>query len=549
MLQTTVEWNCASYSRLSREDKDGTESNSIKNQKELIREYIKSTPEICLSLEIEDDGFSGVDFLRPGFQKLLEEIKANKINCVVVKDLSRFGRNYIEVGDYIDKIFPFMGVRFIAINDGYDSLHGKSSTDEILIPFKNLVNDTYLRDTSIKIRSQFEIKRKKGEFVGAFAPYGYKKDPEQKGKLIIDEYAAVIVTQVFKWKIEGYSNNCIAGMLNERGESAPYDYRKQKGENFRTPFKVNPHSDWTAGAIGRLLANPVYIGMLVQGKITTPNHKVKKTILKPEEEWVVVSDTHEPIIDENMFDIVQNILKSDTRLGTGKDKVYLFSGVAFCSDCGSAMCRKTVLSKGKKYYYLTCAGHKAYKNCSTHSFSENKLSEVVLEAIKVHISCVLDLEQVCEKLSNSHLKKLEIKTLDKKIENQIEEIGKIQKYKLNLYEDMKNDILSQSEYEKFNAIYSKKLEDLENSLISLHEEIERKKSNTDQSTIWIEHFKKYKTVNEISRNLIVSLIKEIIIYEDKKIEIEFLFQDKFNELQKLTETANQKVISFRNVVE
>lgn len=548
MLKSNIEWKCASYSRLSREDKDGTESNSITNQKELIRDYIRSIPEIRLSLEVEDDGFSGVDFLRPGFTDLMEEIKKGNINCVIVKDLSRFGRNYIEVGDYIDKIFPFMGVRFIAINDNYDSINGKSSADEILIPFKNLVNDAYLRDTSIKIRSQFEIKRKKGDFVGAFAPYGYQKDVDNRNKLIIDEYAATVILQIFKWKIEGYSNNSIASLLNDRGESTPYEYRKQNGENFRTPFKVKPHSEWTSQSIGRLLANPVYIGNLVQGKITTPNHKVKKTIVKPEEEWIKIEDSHEAIIDDNMFYIVQNLLQSDTRIGSQKKKLYLFSGISFCGDCGSAMCRKTVSSKGKKYYYLVCVGHKTHKNCSTHSFSENKLAEVVLVAIQNHVANVLHLELLCQNISSSFLKKREIKGLNHSIDKQIMEISNVQKYKMNLYEDMISDILSKDEYEKFSKNYAKKLEDLEVSVIKLKDEIEKKKSGTDSSTVWIEHFKQHKNVKEISRNLIVSLIKEIIIYEGNRVEIEFLYQDKFEHLTNLVHKTGLGVIDFESVV-
>ena len=208
-------YKAAIYVRLSKEDGDVSdvskaESNSISNQKELIREFLKNKEDIAVVSERVDDGYSGVNFERPAFQLMLEDIKQGKVDCVVVKDLSRFGRNYIESGRYIEKIFPMLGVRFIAINDNYDSLIGKSQTDEIVIPFKNLINDAYCRDISIKIRSHLDVKRRKGEFIGSFTVYGYKKDEQDHNHIVIDEYASGIVEKIFIWKIEGMSQQGIA---------------------------------------------------------------------------------------------------------------------------------------------------------------------------------------------------------------------------------------------------------------------------------------------------------------------------------------------------
>ncbi len=193
------------YTRLSRDDSDKeekAESNSITNQKALIRDFLSGHPEIEIVSEHEDDGYSGVNFDRPGFNAMMDEIRSGKVNCVVVKDLSRFGRNYIEAGNYIERVFPFMNVRFIAINDGYDSAEKRSQSDSLIIPFKNLINDAYCKDISIKIRSQLEIKRKKGEYIGSFAAYGYLKDPQDKNKLIVDPFAAEVVRSIFRWKLE-----------------------------------------------------------------------------------------------------------------------------------------------------------------------------------------------------------------------------------------------------------------------------------------------------------------------------------------------------------
>ena len=228
MSVLSKEYNACIYARLSRDDGDKLESDSIINQKALIRDFISKHPEIHVVSEKTDDGYSGVNFDRPAFQEMMEDIRSGKINCVVVKDLSRFGRNYIEAGNYIERVFPFMGVRFIAINDSYDSLD-RNQSDSLIIPFKNLINDAYCKDISVKIRSQLEIKRKKGQFIGAFAVYGYLKDPEDHNKLIPDTYASEVVRAIYKWKLEGMSQGRIAEKLNLQGVLCPMEYKMSMG--------------------------------------------------------------------------------------------------------------------------------------------------------------------------------------------------------------------------------------------------------------------------------------------------------------------------------
>lgn len=219
-------FQAAVYSRLSREDGDVSdaskaESNSISNQKELIRNFLKDKQDIQVVSERTDDGFSGVNFERPAFQLMLEDIRQGKVNCVIVKDLSRFGRNYIESGRYLEKIFPMLGVRFISVNDNYDSLAGKSQTDEIVLPFKNLINDAYCRDISVKIRSHLDIKRRKGEFIGSFTVYGYQKDERNHNRIVADDYASKVVQDIYAWKIGGMSQQGIADKLNRQGVLSP----------------------------------------------------------------------------------------------------------------------------------------------------------------------------------------------------------------------------------------------------------------------------------------------------------------------------------------
>lgn len=533
MLMKNKTWNCASYTRLSKEDKDSTISNSITNQKNLIKEYIESTPGIRLSLEIEDDGYSGVDFLRPGFQKLLEEIKLGNINCIVVKDLSRFGRNYLEVGDYLDKIFPFMGVRFIAINDNYDSNNERTSSDEVIIPFKNLMNETYLRDTSIKIRSQFEIKRKKGELVSAYAPFGYKKSETCKNKLVIDNKAATVVKEIFNKKIEGYSNQSIAKYLNSVGEITPYEYRKLNGEGYSTTFKKKLNTEWSATAIGRILSNDVYIGNLSQGKQMRPNHKIKRLVNKPKNEWITVENTHDPIIDKLRFEIVGNLLKVDTRLSPSTDKLACFSGLVRCADCGSQMVKKTVPSNGVKYNYLVCSGHKQYKNCSTHSISENKLETIILDIISKQVDLVVDYEIVVKSISSDTLIGKEISKIEENRKVCTEKLKITQSRKLSLYEDLKAEILTEEDYKKFNDIYNTQIKDYENVIENIKCEIKRKKDQNSVDLDWINYYKTHKGVSELSRKLVVSLIKGIEV-QKQGIDVEFYFQDKIELLKELT---------------
>ena len=275
----------AIYLRLSKEDGDTSsgekkESNSIANQRKLIEDYLKKHPEITFVQEFCDDGYTGANFDRPDFQRMMEQVKQRKINCIIVKDLSRFGRDYIDSGKYIEKIFPSLGIRFIAINDNYDSAQSHQAGNEIILPFKNLINDSYSRDISIKIRSNLDIKRRNGEFVGTHVVYGYRRSDEDKNKLVIDQAVAPIVQSIFRMKLDGFSPAQIADKLNKDGIPSPYEYKRLNGDKFHTGFKKQVHTEWSPVAVYRILKNEMYTGTLVQGKTTTPNHKIKSSLFK-----------------------------------------------------------------------------------------------------------------------------------------------------------------------------------------------------------------------------------------------------------------------------
>lgn len=357
-------YHAAIYVRLSKEDGDVAtagkrESNSISNQKDLIKNFLKDKKDIVVVSERVDDGYSGSNFERPAFQMMLEDIKKGIVDCVVVKDLSRFGREYIDAGKYIERLFPALGVRFIAVNDHYDSLEGKSQADEIVIPFKNLINDAYCRDISIKIRSHLEVKRKNGEYIGAFTPYGYQKDSDNKNKLVIDVYAAGIVKEIYRMKLSGMSQTAIANALNKQGVLSPMEYKHSLGIRIQDNFKTHEQAEWSAMSVKRILENEVYTGTLVQGKRTTPNHKVKKLLKKPETDWVRIEKNHEAIVSEREFALVQRLLGIDTRTSPNEEKVYPLSGLVVCGDCGAMMIKRDVPAGGKVYAYYICSRHAA----------------------------------------------------------------------------------------------------------------------------------------------------------------------------------------------
>ncbi|KAI4447230.1 hypothetical protein C823_001749 [Eubacterium plexicaudatum ASF492] len=306
-LKSTRTWRACGYVRLSHEDGDKEESNSVTGQKNLIRDYFSRHPELSECGMAVDDGFSGSSFERPAFQKMMDDVRARKIDCIVVKDLSRFGRNYLDAGEYIEKIFPFLGVRLIAVNDNYDSMDGAAS-NELVVPFKNLINEAYCRDSSVKIRSCLEVKRRNGDFIGSFAVYGYLKDPQNKNHLVVDGFAADVVRDIFQWKLEGISAADIAARLNADGILAPMDYKKQQGLRFATPFRVKSRSPWSATSVLRILKNSVYMGVLEQGKNTTPSYKVKKRVERPRGEWAVVENAHEAVVDRQDFFLSRKFL-------------------------------------------------------------------------------------------------------------------------------------------------------------------------------------------------------------------------------------------------
>ena len=551
MLQKRLEqYDTALYLRLSKEDGDvasgsKNESNSIANQKSLIMDYLQSRPEFRVVSIREDDGFSGTDFNRPAFQAMMEDVKKGVINCIIVKDLSRFGRNYIEVGRYLEKLFPMLGIRFIAVNDNYDSLEADTAHD-IVVPFKNLINDSYCRDLSVKIRSHLAIKRKNGEFIGAFACYGYLKDENNRNQLVVDTYAGQVVKDIFRMKINGMSQYRIADALNEQGILSPMEYKKYLGSHFESSFKVNPKAVWTAKAVTRILTNEVYTGVLVQGKQTTPNHKVKVRQEVDETDWIRVENAHESLIDRVLFDIVQNLMGRDTRTSPNETQVFPLSGLVYCGDCGHPMVRKiSRYTKKEKadtaqtYGYFLCSEKCGEGGCSWHRISENDLMGAVLGAVNLHIQKVLDVQEALKQIENAPSRQLMIQKYQERLPKKEEERKKAERLKIGIYEDLKDGLLDKEEYQKLKAEFDSRIAEADTAVKELKRQITELEGSRSANAPWMIYFQQFGRLEQLTRWAAAIIINKILVYEDNRIKITFNFEADLNRIQEILSAAEE----------
>lgn len=531
MQNSTQLFDVAIYLRLSKDDGDistykKSESNSIHNQRELLMAFLCKHPEMKLCAEYKDDGWSGTNFERPDFQRMMEDVKRGRINCILVKDLSRFGRDYIECGKYIEKIFPQLGIRFIAVNDGLDTL-SSGNIDNIVVPFKNLLNDSYCRDISIKVRSSQAAKRRKGDFISNFTVYGYDKDPNNKNHLIIDEYAAGVVKDIFKWTIDGMSPGRIADRLDERGILSPMEYKKSQGSKFRSEFKTSKRAKWSYVAIRRILENEVYTGVMIQGKRTTPNYKTKKMVYKPKNEWDRVESTHDAIILRAQFDLVQQILQEDTRVGK-EEVVHPYCGRIFCGDCGEPMVRKISNAGGKQYVYYVCKANKMDRHvCSSHSIREDVLNNTMLAIIQRQIEVALDMDRALAQIEALTWEKAEMRKIDANIVIQEEDIQRNNELRLGIYEDLKKGILSREEFVILKEEFAKRITSSREAIERLNSSKSEIMHGLSKHQSWLSQFREYENITEITRRLIIHLVERINLYEGPEIEVIFRHRDQF----------------------
>lgn len=526
-------YHAAIYLRLSQEDgdisvSDKNESNSISTQRDLIQAFLRKQADILYEAEFCDDGYTGTNFDRPGFTDMMKAVREKRVDCIIVKDLSRFGRDYIESGKYIQKIFPMLGVRFIAINDGYDSADTENQSNDFVLPFKNLINDSYCRDISIKSRSNLEVKRRNGEFVGNFAVFGYMRSPDDKHKLIVDEEAAVVVRNIFNWKQEGWNAQQIANHLNKLRFPSPMEYKRKCGHNYRTSFKTKTVAQWSAVAVLRILKNPVYTGVLEQGKTTTPNYKVKTRIVKDESKWARVENAHEAIITPAQFELVQTVLGLDTCRAEGQDEIYPFSGMIYCADCQSPMIHRTATACGKKYQYYMCSGNKRDKDsCTSHNIKCELVEKVVLATVQAHISMAIDIDNAMKRVEALDWEKREIRKIDAQISAMELDVEKFNNIKMELYEDLKSDLITKEEYHSFKNDYDIRIQSIRQQIAGLVSQRNAVEGGLTSVQGWFAQFRKYENIEKLTRLTIVSLIERVEINENKDIHVKFRHADQF----------------------
>ena len=538
----------AMYLRLSREDSDvGTtadtgsagnaeatfraESNSIGSQRELIRSFIREQEDIELFDCYADDNYSGSNFERPEFKRMISDIRAGRVNCVIVKDLSRFGRDYIETGRYLDQVFPALGVRFIALTDRYDSFSADAGERNIVLPVKNFINDSYCRDISTKVKSQLAIKRRKGECLAAFAVYGYRKSAEDRNRLLVDDYAAGIVRRIFAWKIEGMAVSAIAEKLNGLHILSPKEYKKSLGLNYRGGFARGSDSRWSSPSVRRILTNEVYLGHMVQGRTERINYKVKKCVEKPKEKWIRVENTHEPIISADDFTIVQNLLKADGRISPEKKEISPFMGLLFCGDCREQMVRRVNRYKGTEKIYYICSTKNRGEGCSRHSIEETVLKELTGTAIRRYANDFLDQERLFAQAKEREANLQAVISYNKEIARLKKEQDKYYSLCAGLYEDLGTGVITREEFERLHGEFQRKAKSLSASEEKQEQLVREMFKSGVLSAGRLASFKDSLELKEIDRHTLASLVKRIWVYEGKRIEIEFYFTDQYQAMK------------------
>ena len=505
----------ALYERLSQEDKLEGESNSIANQKKILERYCREHGITAYRHYDEDDGYSGTNFNRPGFQRMLADIKAGKIKRVIVKDMSRFGRDYLQVGFYTDMLFPDFGVHFVAVNDGVDSTRGENEFTAI----RNVFNEMYARDTSKKIRATWQSKGKSGEHLTTIPPYGYMKDPDNKKKWIIDEEAAAVVQQIFALCVSGMGPTQIAKWLEKHEIYNPTAYSQAKGRPVTNKPTANPYK-WTNETVSRTLERIEYLGHTVNFKTRKQSYKSKKKLWNDPSEWVIFENTQPPIVEESVFLIVQNIRRSRRR-PTKMGDMGIFSGLLYCAECGGKMyqCRATNFTEEQKYFI--CSTYRKGKDlCTTHSIKNVVLHEIVLRNLREAIEYVTQYEaEFIQEAADSRLRERDAEFSRKRetlsrAESRIAELDNLFKH---LYEDNVTGKLSDERFIKMSRDYELEQENLKSMAEVLREEIKQQEKQKTNVKAFISVVKKYTDMQELDASILREFIDRIeVSHTDKK---------------------------------
>lgn len=520
---TEKTYNVGIYCRLSNDDERDGESVSIENQKLLLQSYVRQMGWNEIDVYI-DDGYSGTNFNRPGVQRLIEDAKAKRINLILVKDLSRFGRNYIEFGQYTDYLFPSIGCRFIALNNGIDTMSNNGSTD--VMCFLNLFNEFYSRDTSKKVKAVKRACAENGKFMGTYPAYGYKRDPEDKHHLVIDEGIAPVVCRIFSMRAAGMGFHTIAVQLNEEGVPSPgMLYYQRRGKE--DPRRVN--HKWASETVRQIVRNEVYIGNMVQGKTGTISYKNKKLISKPEDEWIRVEGTHEAIISRDVWDTVQSIDRRRVRKNAASDGIRsIFTGLVYCADCGFKMRNHTEKFTYKdgtsgRYSSFICGNYarSGKSACTIHTIYENALEQIVLEDIRKKARFAAhDPEQLVRhivslKEKEAHSRRVSCEQEFKAVKARLDELERLMQ---SLYEDKYSGAVPQSVFQTLMRKYEAERAEKADALPELERKVKAGMENRQDAGRWTEIIRQYTEITKLDESILFALVDRIEVGEAQKVK-------------------------------
>jgi len=512
-----ITYNVGIYARLSRDDERAGESVSIENQREMLVRYVQEQGWNLYDTYI-DDGVSGTTFDRPGLNRLIADATDKKINLILCKDLSRFGRDYVETGRYTDTIFPALGCRFIALNDGVDTIN---RSNDMLMIFKNVLNDVYARDTSSKIKAVKQSTFKTGKYIGCYAPFGYQKSPDDHHKLILDEATAPIVKRIFALRYQGYGFRRIASVLNEDKVITPRDYY------YQCEGRTNPHYQnhlWNDVTIRKILRNEVYIGHMVQNKRGTLSYKNHKQVDKPKDEWVKVENTHEPIISLEVWEQVCKIDKARSfPKRTGSGEISLFGGLVYCLDCGFAMRHQQEQHRRKSgnlviYKSYSCGNYarSGKAACSSHIVYINRLSEIVIADIRQK-AALLDCdehelsERIGQQKNDAMREQLAgLQSGIRVVENRHAELERLIQ---SLYEDKVKGVIPEDVCARLISQYDSERQEMAERAKSLSDQIVSLQTGQENMGAWLALIRQHRNIETLDRDTVLKLIDKIEIGE------------------------------------
>jgi len=513
-------YKAALYLRLSKDDDGAGESSSITTQRGILQDYAKIHG-LQVVDEYVDDGFSGTNYERPAFKRMVEDIEAGKVNCVITKDLSRLGRNSARTSDLLDEYFPAHDVRYISVIDGYDSLHLTSGV-VMTAPLMMAMHEMYARDISCKIRTSFKSKMESGEYIGSFAPYGYQKDPENKNHLIVDYQVAHIVQEIFQMAADGHSPSEIARHLNSENVATPAMY-KCLTRPYLNMDDYSKRKEWTAFIVCSILRNTVYLGHTSQGKTSKVSFKSKALQQKKPDEWIVVKNTHEPIISEDLFQIVRRRVVARRQPPT-KGFENVFSGIARCPDCGRTMTTAPSRKKGVTYN-LCCGGYKSYgaRECSNHFIEYDLLYDTVLQELRQWIALPAeDKEKIADELQQEEIRRQQSANTGvtqslEKMERRMQELSTLLK---KLYEDYTFNRISATMYENLSADYETELSSVDKSVKQLRQRLVSNTSNGDSYKNFFTLLNEMEEITELTKPLLRKFIDLIEVEQGRFIKDE-----------------------------